>query len=79
MSEASEVEARFAADGTMTVLSFTWRGHKQPVVSQGRQWQADDGLHFLLMTPGEQIVELVFARASGLWQVADRPARPLSA
>ena len=79
MSEASEVEARFAADGAMAVLSFTWSGQKQTVVSQGRQWQAEDGRHFLVMTPGEQIVELIFAPVSGLWHVADRPARPLNA
>ena len=40
MNEAIEVEARFAEDGTITVLSFTWRGRKRPVLNHGRQWGA---------------------------------------
>ena len=79
MSAATEVEARFGEDGRMTVLSFTWRGRKRPVVSHGRQWGADDGFHFLVMTTGEQIVELVYVPLSGLWHIAEAPARPLSA
>jgi hypothetical protein len=79
MSQSTEVEARFGEDGGTTVLSFTWRGHKRPVVSQGRQWNAEDGLHFLVMTPGEQIVELVYAPLSGQWHIAEARARPLSA
>ena len=42
MTEATEVEARFGVDGRINVLSFTWRGRKLPVVSEGRQWGADD-------------------------------------
>ena len=79
MNEATEVEARFGADGRITVLSFTWRGRKRPVLSHGRQWGADDGFHFLVMTTGEQIVELVYVPLSGLWHIADTPVRPLSA
>jgi hypothetical protein len=79
MSDATEVEARFREDGHITVLNFTWRGRKRPVLSQGRQWGADDGLHFLVMTTGEQIVELVYVPLSGLWHVADAAKRPLSA
>ncbi len=79
MSEATEVEARFGEDGRITVLSFTWRGRKRPVVSHGRQWGAEDGFHFLVMTTGEQIVELVYVPLSGLWHIAETPARPLSA
>ncbi len=79
MSEATEVEARFGGDGRITVLSFTWRGRKRPVLSQGRQWGAEDGFHFLVMTTGDQIVELVYVPLSGLWHIADTPPRPLSA
>jgi lysylphosphatidylglycerol synthetase-like protein (DUF2156 family) len=79
MNEATEVEARFGEDGRISVLSFTWRGRKRPVLSQGRQWGADDGFHFLVMTTGEQIVELVYVPLSGLWTIADTPVRPLSA
>ncbi len=79
MSEATEVEARFGIDGQITILSFTWRGRKRPILSDGRQWGADDGFHFLVMTTGEQIVELVYVPLSGLWHIADAPPRPLSA
>jgi len=79
MSEPSQVEARFGVDGTVTVLSFTWHGHKRPVVSHGRQWDADDGRHYLVMTTGEQIVELVHAPQGGRWSIAETHGRPLSA
>jgi hypothetical protein len=79
MPEATEVEARFGEDGRITVLTFTWRGRKRPVVSHGRQWGADDGFHFLVMTTGDQIVELVYVPLSGLWHVAATPVRPLTA
>ena len=79
MNDATEVEARFGEDGHVTVLSFTWRGRKRPVLSQGRQWGAEDGFHYLVMTTGEQIVELVFVPLSGLWHVAEAKPKPLSA
>jgi len=79
VSDATQVEARFGEDGRITILSFTWRGRKRPVLSHGRQWGTDDGFHFLVMTTGEQIVELVYVPLSSLWHVADVPARPLTA
>jgi hypothetical protein len=79
MPEATEVEARFGEDGHVTVLTFTWRGRKRPVLSQGRQWGADDGFHFLVMTTGEQIVELVYVPLSGLWHIEATAVRPLTA
>ncbi len=71
--EATEVEARFGEDGRITVLSFTWRGRKRPVLGHGRQWGAEDGFHFLVMTTGEQIVELLYVPPSGLWHIAATP------
>ena len=79
MSDATEVEARFGVDGHISILSFTWRGRKRPVLSHGRQWGAEDGFHFLVMTTGEQIMELVYVPLSSLWHVADAPNRPLTA
>ena len=73
MSEPIEVEARFGEDGHITVLSFTWRGRKRPVLEHGRQWGAEDGFHFLLMTTGDQIFELVYAPLSSLWTLAGNP------
>jgi len=79
MSEPTEVEARFGADGKITIRSLTWRWRTLPVVSHGRRWKADDGLHFLVMTTEERIFELVFDPDSGLWQVARVPDRRLGA
>ena len=73
MSEPTEVEARFGADGKITVLSFAWRGRKLPALSDGRQWSAEDGFHFLVMTTGERIFELVYHSTSGLWEVTKAP------
>jgi hypothetical protein len=69
MTDPTEVEARFGADGQITVLSFTWRGRKLPVLGEGRQWGAEDGFHFLVMTTGERIFELAYHSVSGLWNV----------
>lgn len=76
MNLPTEVEARFGEDGHISVLSFTWRGRKRPVLSHGRQWGADDGFHFLVMTTGDQIVELVYTPLSSLWHIASVPATP---
>jgi hypothetical protein len=73
MSEPIEVEVRFGEDGHMTVLSFMWRGRKRPVLSHGRQWGDEDGFHFLLMTTGDQVYELVYAPLSSLWHIAGNP------
>jgi hypothetical protein len=70
MDEAAVVEARFAEDGAITLLSFTWRGRKRRVASHGRRWAAEDGLHFLVMTHGDQVFELIFSPPTGLWRVA---------
>ena len=79
MSTPSAVEARFDLDGAVTLLNFTWRGSKRPVTSQGRRWTDEDGQHFLVMTTGDQIVELVYTPASGQWRLTEPPRRPLSA
>jgi len=73
MTEPIEVEARFGEDGHITVLSFTWRGRKRPVLDHGRQWGSEDGFHFLLMTTGDQIYELVYTPLSSLWHIAGNP------
>ncbi len=73
MTTPTEVEARFAETGLITVLSFAWQGHKHPVTSHGRQWEAPDGRHLLVMTPGERIFELVYEAQSGLWRIARAP------
>lgn len=68
-----EVEARFSATGQITVLRFVWGGRTWPVAGPGRQWNAADGVHCLVMTTGEQIFELVYVPERGLWRVAQAP------
>jgi len=69
--EPAEVEARFGVMGEITVLSFSWRGHLHAVASQGRQWRAADGWHFVVMASGERVFELLYTElaAGGAWQV----------
>jgi len=69
MNEPAEVEARFATDGQIRVIRFSWRGSKLQVTSPGRSWGADDGLHYLVMTPGDRIFELLYEPVKGLWSV----------
>ena len=69
MIEPTEVEARFSTDGQIRVLGFTWHGTRLPVVSYGRSWGADDGLHYLVMTPGDRVYELLYEPVKGLWSV----------
>ena len=74
MRVPTEVEARFAADGRVRVLNFTWQGRKVPVTSQGRQWAAADGRHVLVTAPGERVFELVVGHA-GKWEVREGGGR----
>jgi hypothetical protein len=79
VTEPTEVEARFDADGAVTVLSFTWRGSRLPVTGRGRAWAAEDGQHFLLMTTGERVFELTYDPARRAWRVAAASASRLTA
>ena len=73
MMQATEVEARFSAKGKISLLSFKWQGQRRAVTSRGRQWNADDGLHFLVLDASEQVFELLYAPASGLWHIVRAP------
>lgn len=65
MSEPITVEARFEADGRVRVLAFERRGERSVVANTGRQWETEDGRHILVMTPTEQVYELLYQPASG--------------
>jgi hypothetical protein len=62
-----EVTARFDQVGKVTPLRFIWRGRNYAVEGSGRRWQAEDGLHFLVMAAGERVFELIFDPAQGRW------------
>ena len=65
--EAVEVTARFAPDGKITPLRFTWNGDIYAVTATGRRWQDEAGGHFLVMVPGDRVYELVFNAAEARW------------
>ena len=73
MITPTEVEARFAETGLITVLRFAWQGRKHPVTSHGRQWDTPDGRHLLVMTPDERIFELVYDPTHSRWHIAHAP------
>lgn len=73
MSEIIAVEARFEADGNIRPLAFFRRGRRYRVASLGRQWEQGDERHFLVMTPSEQVYELVYQSGEGCWKLQRQP------
>lgn len=74
-----DVTARFEADGKISPLSFVWQRRTYRVDSIGRQWHGDDGLHILVMTPGNRAHHLLFMPVKGKWFLvrgADLPTVP---
>lgn len=61
------VIVRFDQHGRPTPLEFTWRGTTYTVESTGRRWNDDQGSHVLVMVPGGQVHELVFAAQDERW------------
>lgn len=72
--ELVEVTAKFAQDGTITPLRLAWQGVAYPIESTGRRWQEQDGLHILIMVPGERVLELIFQAEKGLWYLKRLPS-----
>lgn len=65
--ESLEVTAKFDEDGKITPLRFTWKGKDYLVETTGRHWEDSNGVHILVMVPGEHIFELVFDTAQVRW------------
>ncbi len=65
-----DVTAEFKTDGSVVILRFNWNGRDYPVESQGRQWQAENGRHFLVTVVGGRMFELLFMPADGRWFMA---------
>lgn len=67
------VEARFTSDGNIEPLAFHWHDRRLVVAQQGRRWRDDEGrYHFLVMTPVDEIWELIFSRDALKWYVTRR-------
>lgn len=73
MTEEIRVQAIFDKAGGVTILAFSWAGDDFKVLSMGRRWVEDGKHHFLVMTPGEDIFELVFAPKVTRWYMHRSP------
>ena len=72
-----EVTARFNPNGDITPVRFKWRDQDFPVLSTGRQWRDDRGLHILVMVPGDDVFELLYAAEDSRWYLS-KPGKPAS-
>lgn len=72
--EAIDVTARFDEDGKIHPLSIRWQGREYRVEAAGRRWQAQDGLHLLVMTSTGQAFEVLFDGAQGRWYLVQVPS-----
>lgn len=62
-----EVIARFEANGNIYPTQFIWRDQTYSVLSTGRRWQDETGLHILVMIAGERVYELIFQPEGMHW------------
>lgn len=72
--ESIEVTARFDLQGKIVPLSFVLQGRTYPVESTGRRWQDEEGHHILVMVPGDQVFELLYAPQEARWYLG-RPGK----
>jgi hypothetical protein len=70
------VQADFDPQGQIRPRAFVYQGRSVAVDSIGRQWQARDGQHMLVMDPYLQHYHLVFQPDSGEWYLWDIGQRP---
>lgn len=72
------VSAEFQLDGSVQVTRFNWNGRDYLVESQGRQWQAENGRHVLVSTPGGRMFELLYMPVDGRWFMARSHTPPMA-
>ncbi|MCJ7824932.1 MAG: hypothetical protein MUP44_08540 [Anaerolineales bacterium] len=73
MSDVIHVEVRFDEDGEILPLAFVWKESRFSVLALGRQWQKGLRRHFLVMTSGEQVFEIIFNEEAGSWCMGRSP------
>jgi len=64
-----EVTAHFDPDGKITPINFVWLGRSYRIESTGRSWEAKDGLHILVMVPGNRAFHLIFDNRAFVWKL----------
>jgi len=72
--EAIDVTARFDENGTVHPLSLRRQGREYRIEAAGRRWQAEDGLHMLVITTTGQAFEILFDGAAGRWYLVQVPS-----
>ncbi len=75
-----EVTVRFDPQGNIIPLSFIWQRRTYRIDSIGRQWEAKDGQHVLVMTLGNRVHHLLHTD-KGVWyrvRGGDSPTIPLA-
>ncbi len=77
--EAIEVTARFDQNGAVYPIEMRWQGRKYLVEAAGRRWQAQDGLHILVLTPSGRAFEICFIASEGRWYLAQTPSERMLA
>jgi hypothetical protein len=77
--EPIEVLARFDAKGRILPVEFVYKGSAYLVTGAGRRWQAQDGYHVLVMTPGEQVYHLLFIQSENRWYLLPRAGATFAA
>ena len=70
MMEPIEVTAHFDQSGKATPLRFAWKKSTYLVESTGRQWQDEQGQHFMVMVMGGRLFELLFVCETHCWYLA---------
>ncbi len=79
--DAIEVTVRFDTQGKIFPLNFIWKRRTYRVDAIGRQWEARDGQHILVMTPGNRAHHLLFLAEKGIWyrvRGGDTPTIPIA-
>jgi hypothetical protein len=73
MKEPIAVEARFEVDGSLRPTAFEWNGERYIIENQGRHWDEDGVQHFLVMTTGDRVFELVHLQGENQWRLSRIP------
>ena len=67
------VEARFDDAGRVTPIAFSWQGRDVRISDVGRRWIEPRGphqlRHYLVMTPGQDTVELCLDTGTLRWRI----------
>jgi hypothetical protein len=73
MFEVCEVEAKFHPNGLPRPVCLIWQSKRLSVADYGRQWQADDGWHLLILVANGQVFELLYSGSLWYGRSTSRP------